>query len=244
MDLVEQVLRRVGREDVRHARLNAHAEERQEPLVLPCLCLRELLVAELHARQAVRRRRVRTRERHRHVHVRRPDLEGRVEDLHVVDGLDRVHDQVDVVLLRELDDLILVRRVEAFRDERRCFVDLLLDLLRPVQVHVREHHLLQPRTVLRDDGDRLADAAHSNQQHLHRCAPCISRTGVDGRPRPPPAPGPHRSPPLSSVTRNSSGSSSVIDEAVTGFVLKNVGFLRCQTNINGMPSGGHPASTP
>ena len=43
-----------------------------------------------------------------------------------------------------------------------------------------------------------------------------------------------------SVTRNSSGSSSVIDEAVTGFVLKNVGFLRRQTNINGMPSSNIP----
>ena len=64
------------------------------PARLPRLVHRELLVAELHARQLERPIGVRLRKAAGHVHVVRIGLEGAGEDRHHELRIDRVHDQV------------------------------------------------------------------------------------------------------------------------------------------------------
>ena len=92
VDLAEQVVLRVPGEDVRQARLHAHAHEREPSGALPVGRLGELLVAELEAGQRVRLCRVRLRQRHRHVHVVRAGGEAGVEDGHDEARVDRVQD--------------------------------------------------------------------------------------------------------------------------------------------------------
>ncbi len=76
VDLAEQVVGRVAREDVRQARLDADPEEREPAGRLPRSGLRELRVTELLPGQLVRAVRVRVAQRHRHVEVVGPGGEG------------------------------------------------------------------------------------------------------------------------------------------------------------------------
>ena len=70
---------------VRHARLDAKPNERQQPLLRPRLGSLELVVAQLHAGLAKGIGRVRLGEGHGHVHVHGAHIERRVEDRLVED---------------------------------------------------------------------------------------------------------------------------------------------------------------
>ena len=137
VDPVEEVLLRVAREDIGHARLDAHADERQQALRLPCRFALELVVAELHAADAQRIVGVGRGQRHRHVHVRAAGLERGVEDLLVEERLDRVHHEVDAVLAGQLGDHGPVGRVDPLHREPLRMAQARLHLLRAIDVDVR-----------------------------------------------------------------------------------------------------------
>lgn len=111
----------MAREHIREARLDAHADQREQPALEPALVLRELCVPELHVRLVVRPLGMGRRQRHRHVEVRAARVEGGSEDLRIetrVGGIDG-------------------RRGEALVVERRN------GSLGAADVDIRECHLLE-----------------------------------------------------------------------------------------------------
>ena len=95
----EQVVGGVPREHVGQAGLDADPAEGQPSRALPEAGLLELLVAELDAALLVRRDGVRAGQAHRHVEVVGAGGVRAVEDRHVEDRVDGVHDMRDPVLL-------------------------------------------------------------------------------------------------------------------------------------------------
>ncbi len=179
VDPVEEVLLRVAREDVGHARLDAHADEGQEPLRLPCRFALELVVAELHAADPQRIVGVGRGQGHRHVHVRAARLERGVEDLLVEERLDRVHHEIDAVLPGQLGDHRPVGRIDALYREPLRLAQACLHFPGALDVDVREDHGLEPRAVLGDHRDRLAHATDPDEKDLH-LTPWCPRNGSAG----------------------------------------------------------------
>ena len=143
VDLGEQVVGGVPREDVGEARLDADADQREAAGVLPLARHGELLVAELDAALLVRRLGVRLGQRHRHVEVVGPGGERALEDRHVEDRVDGVHHVRDAVLPAQRRDRLRGRGV---------------DLRRDVPV-VGGGRLLGARRVVVGDDDRLEEVA-------------------------------------------------------------------------------------
>ena len=112
VDLGEELVGGVAGEHVREARLDADPDQREPPGLLPALGLRELGVAELHARLGVR-------ERHRHVEVGAARVERGLEDRRVEARIDGVQDRVDSLGPGELGDRGSVGRVDGGAGEAR-----------------------------------------------------------------------------------------------------------------------------
>ncbi len=158
---------RVAREDVREARLYSDADERKQAGLLPGLFGRELLVAELHARELVRALRVRLGQRHRHVEVRAESLERRREDRRVEARVDGVDNRVRLCLASERDDRTDVGCVHLRRAEAVRLAELLDDGFGAGAVVVGEDHVLEERAPLRDRPHGRPHAARTNDEHPH-----------------------------------------------------------------------------
>jgi hypothetical protein len=115
VDLAEQVVFGVAREDVRESRFDPDADEGEPSSILPLAVLGELLVAELDARQRVRLLRVGRRQAHRHVEVGRAGGQCTVEDRHDEARVDRVEHVGDAVRLDEPCHRIGTRGVDLGR---------------------------------------------------------------------------------------------------------------------------------
>ena len=137
VELVEQLVGRMACEDVGEPRLDADADEREQPGRRPLLVRRELEVAEHHARLAVRALRMGLRERRRHVEIRAARLEGRGEDLRIEARIGRVENGVGLDVTQQRDEPGDVRGVDAARGE-------------PAVVEPRDHG----RSTGRDRGRR------------------------------------------------------------------------------------------
>ena len=164
VDLAEQVVGGVPREDVREPRLHADPDQRQPSGGLPVGGDGELLVSELHACLLVRRLGMRLRQRHRHVEVVGARLERAREDRHVEHRVDGVHHVRDPVLAAQRRHGLLGRRVDLRGD-----VPLVgrRGLLCSGQVVVGDHDLLEEVTAGRDRGEGGADAAGADEEDLH-----------------------------------------------------------------------------
>ena len=137
---------------------------------LPGGALLELLVAQLEPGPRERRFRMRLRQARGHVHVVDAGLERAIEDGHDELWIDRVHDQVDAMVLGDVRDALRGRGIDLMRLEFAAVIDRVDDVLRPVQVVVRHEHVLEPTTVGCDLGNRLADCACANKQDSHQSA--------------------------------------------------------------------------
>ena len=175
----------VAGEDIRQPRLDAHPDQRQQPLLLPPGGALELIIAQLDAAAPVWFLRMRRRQGHRHVEVVAARPVGGVEDRLIEEGFDGVENQVDLMPSRELNNGPPIPGVEARRRKFARLVELLLDLPQPPRVDVGQHHLLQPGLVLGDDGDGFPDAPRPDEQDSHtrslRRRRIMRRPALDGR---------------------------------------------------------------
>ena len=172
VDLREQVVGGVPREHVGQAGLDTDPAEGQTSRALPEAGLLELLVTELDAALLVRRRRVRAGQAHRHVEVVRTGGVRTVEDRHVEDRVDGVHDVRDPVLLAERGHRIRRRGVDLRRHE--AVVAERLDRLRRAgQVVVGDHAELEEVSPRRDPGEGGSDAAGADQKDSHNRHLCV-----------------------------------------------------------------------
>ena len=167
VQLGEELVRRVAREDVREAGLDADADEREETPLGPAVVLRELRVAELDARLLVRPLGMRLRERHRHVEVGAAGLEGGLEDRRVEARVDRVQDRVRVVGAGGRHDRRRVGRVEGDGREARIPGSLRRSSGASL-AHVGEDEPLEEVAPLRHRAGRGPDAAGSDQRGFSR----------------------------------------------------------------------------
>ncbi len=173
--VIEQVVGGVAGEDVGQARVHARAQDRQATDGPPLVVLRELVVASSTPDLVEGVGRVRLGQADGHVEVVDAGLEGAVEDGRDEARVGGVHDQVDAVLARQRDDLRLVAGIDALDREaasgsgaRVAAPDASLDPSGALEVVVGEDHRLDPWTLARDDGDRLADRADADQKDLER----------------------------------------------------------------------------
>ena len=157
VDLREEVVGRVPREDVREAGLDADPDEREQPGLLPARRRRELRVAEHHARQLVRPLRMALGQRHRHVEIRAAGIERRLEDRRVEPRVARVEDRVDAAPPAPARRSPQRPTRRARRGETRI-VEPGHDLLGPPEINIAEHHALDKRPSARDRSSRAADA--------------------------------------------------------------------------------------
>ena len=128
---------------------------------------RELLVAELAADLAVRVGRMRLGHADRHVHVVDVRGERTEEHRHHEARVDGVHDQIHAVRPGQHLHGAGIGRIDLCRRVADSVTHLVRDATGPVQVVIREHHLLQPRSTCTQPRDRLSDRPHTDQQHLH-----------------------------------------------------------------------------
>ena len=171
VDLGEELVGGVAREDVGGARLDADADEREQPLLLPRLGPLELVVAELHAGLFEGVRRVRLGERHRHVEVGHAGLEAGVEDRHVEQRVDRVENGVGVRLPDRARRPSPCSRRRSAWAEKRPSSSPCDDLCRPRRVVVRERAVIEERAALRDLARR------QSRHHPFRRRESARRTG-------------------------------------------------------------------
>ena len=113
VDLVEEVLGRVGGEDIGQSRIHAHAQQREASAGAPGGIALELLVAKLHAGMVVGVVSVWPREAVGHVHV--VDASGKrpLEDGHHEPRIDSIHHQVRLVASREVGHGTCLPRIDA-----------------------------------------------------------------------------------------------------------------------------------
>ena len=166
VDLREQLVGGVPREDVGGAGLDPDPDEREEALLLDDRCSLELVVAELDARELVRPLGVGLREGHRHVEVRHAGLEARVEDRHVEERVDGVQHRIGPRLADQVEDAVAARGVDAVRGEARV-VDGRDDRRRSPCVVVGEGAVVEERAPARDRRERRADAAGADDEDPH-----------------------------------------------------------------------------
>ena len=167
VDLREQLVGRVAREHVGGAGLDPDPDQRQPAGLLPALVLRELVVAELHARLGVGPLGMRLRERRCHVEIGRPGLEAGVEDLRVEPRVGGVQHGVGLRLPDQRDDRLLARGVDRGRLEPVGLAEPVDDRLGPGDVEIRKRDAVEERAALRDCGEGRADAAGSDHEDSH-----------------------------------------------------------------------------
>jgi hypothetical protein len=167
-DVREEVVGRVARRDVGETRLGADADEREQTAFVPLRCDRELLVAELDARELVRPFGMGSGKVHSHVQIGAAALERRVEDGRVEPRVTRVHDRGCARLARQRDDGLTIRRVHGRRREPPV-AGKPFDRGRGVTwVDVGDDEVVEELAPLGRDRDRGADAAGSDDQHAHQ----------------------------------------------------------------------------
>ena len=111
VDLREELVGGVAREDVGRPGLDADPDEREQALSLPRRRTLELVVAELDAHLLVRLRRMRLRERHGHVEVGDAGLEAGVEDLRTLNSGSTAFSTASAAVSRDqADDVVLGSR--------------------------------------------------------------------------------------------------------------------------------------
>ena len=103
---VEQMLDGIGSKDVGQPRIHAHAQERQATGRLPRLRPTELLITQLQTGLAERIIWVWLRQARGHVHVIDAGGEGAIEDGHHELRIDRIHDEVDAMVLGNVRDAL------------------------------------------------------------------------------------------------------------------------------------------
>ena len=167
LDLVEEMILRVAREHVRHARFHTTTDEGEQAFLLPIFGLVELVIAQFDPGLVERVAGMRRRERHGHIHISRADVEGRVEDLLVVNWIHRVHDQVNPVFLRQVFDHALLAGVNELHREAFRAAHFLLDFLGARLVVVGQDDLLHPFTRFGNRGDCLAHPSNTDEQYFH-----------------------------------------------------------------------------
>ena len=141
--------------------------ERQPAGLLPALVLRELVVAELHARLGVGALGMRLRERRCHVEIGRPGLEAGVEDLWVEPRVGCVQHGIGLRLPDQRDDRLLARGVDRGRREPVGLAEPVDDRLGAGDVEIRKRDAVEERAALRDRGEGRADAAGSDDEDSH-----------------------------------------------------------------------------
>src|SRR5581483_7354659 len=156
VELREELVGGVPREDVGKSWLDADAGEAEKPRLAPPCVLVELFRAEQDARG---------RQRHRHVEIGDARLLRRVEDRRVEARVARVEDRVRLRCTCKLDDRGDVRGVD-----RGC-VEAVIEAgdrtLRTRLVDVGERHVLEERPASGDRCGRAANAACSDNKDLH-----------------------------------------------------------------------------
>ena len=158
VDLVEEVVGGVAREDVGEPRLDADAGEREQAALAPALVLVELLLTEQHAG---------TGQGHRHVEIRAAVLEGRVENRRVETRISRVQDGIRIGLAEEGDERFTIARVDLGRREAVVAVPF-HDGGRPRGIEVGEGDALEEVAPFGDCGGRSTDRPRSDHQHFHQ----------------------------------------------------------------------------
>ena len=166
VELVEELVGRVARKDVREPGLDTDPDDREQPGRDPLLVRLELEVAEHHARLAVRALRMRLRQRRRHVEIRAARLEGCGEDLRVEARIGRVQHRVGLRIPQHRGEPVDVGGVDAGRREP-AVVEPCDDARRPVEIEVADDHPVEEVAPLRDRGGRCADAARPDDDDLH-----------------------------------------------------------------------------
>ena len=169
VDLVEQVLGGMGREDIGQARIHAHAQQRQASGAAPVLVPSELVVAKLHPRLMEWVLRMRPGEAVGHVHVVDARRQGTFEDGHHEARIDRVHHQVDAFTSREPGHRVRVASIDLLDHDPRLRGLCKARLQRAGARHVvvGQDQALAPVAGRRHAGDRLAHRADSDQQDPH-----------------------------------------------------------------------------
>ena len=104
---------------------------------------------------------------HRHVHVSHTDVKRRIEDLLVEDRVNRVHDEVDLVFLRQGFDIRLLAGIDEFHRKAFRVAKLFLHFLGALHVVIRQHHQFHPFARLGDGCNRLAHPSDSDEQNFH-----------------------------------------------------------------------------
>ena len=150
----------VARGDVGEPGLGADADEREQARVLPLRRDRELLVAELHARELEGAVGMRLRQVHRHVEVGAAGLERGVEDRRVESWVARVDDRVRARRPRERGDRdrdrtrrLPPRRSAPSSGSRSTAAS------RTRRVEVGDDEAVEEVASLRGDRDRRSDSA-------------------------------------------------------------------------------------
>jgi hypothetical protein len=177
VDLAEQLVLGPAREDVGHAGLDAHADEREASCVPPPRLLRELLVAEHDAGELVRPVGVRRRQAHRHVEVDGAAREGALEDRHHEARVDGVQHVRDGVLADQGRDRVGARRVDRGAEEARV-AQRVHQRLRAGRVVVGDDEQLEERASHSDADGCGAHASRADDQDPGRCNRC--RVGAAG----------------------------------------------------------------
>ena len=157
----------ITREDIRHARLHAKANESKQFLGFPILGFLKLIITQLDAGLIEWIGRVRFRERHGHVHVGRADIIRRIKDLFVEDRVDRVHDEVNLIFFREHLNVVLIAGIDELNREAFDIAELLLYLLGALHIEICEHHQFHPLARLGNGCNCLAHASDSDEQYFH-----------------------------------------------------------------------------
>ncbi len=177
VDVVEQLVGGVAREDVGEPGLDADADQRQPPGGLPLAGAGELLVAELDADLLVGRVGVPLREAHRHVEVVGAGGQGAGEDRHHEPWVDGVEHVGGPHLAGQRRHGVRVGGVDLGGREarlaRRCSTDSAParrgdGVLGPAEVVVGHHPRLEEVALDGDPGGGVADPAGSDHQHAHR----------------------------------------------------------------------------
>ena len=165
VDRVKEVVGGVAGEHIRQARLDAHADERQQTLVAPVRVGRQLGRAEGLTDFVVRVRRVRLREIHCHVDIGAARLESRLKNGIIQAGVAGVDDDVDLVRLSEGDDVGLVAGVNFGGCETRRVVEGLQGINAALLVDIGEHEVVEERPRFGNGCHAGPDSAGSDDEN-------------------------------------------------------------------------------
>jgi hypothetical protein len=167
VDLGEELVGRVPREDVRGPRIDPDPDQRERAGPLPAFVLPELVIPELDVRLLVGAFGMRLRELRRHVEIRDARTQAGVEDRRIETRIGGVQDRVGPDLADQRDDRVLARRVDRGGCEAVWLAESVDDRLRPGRVEVGHRDPVEERAALRNRREGRADAASSDNEDLH-----------------------------------------------------------------------------